>query len=313
MTAHILDPANGDRQTLIRRKIAIFRANPDLHPALDRTVTCPQGHIQTLHMRHLPGHLGVQQVHAGAADEIADKGMRRGFKQVFGRAHLNHTTVVHHNHLFGKGQRLGLVMGHIDHGMTKLEVQLFQLRAQFPLHMRVDHGQRFVEQDRVDILAHHAAAKADLLLGIRRQPARFAVQRRLHPDGRGNRRHAGLDVGRIHTAVTQRKSQVFAHGHRVVDHRKLKHLRDVALCGFGVGHVAVAKQHPPLTGPEQPRNDVQQRGLATTGRSQQRIGPAVLPDMVHLFQRKIRIRLGVGIVAVGKVLQGDLGHHATSA
>jgi hypothetical protein len=39
--------------------------------------------------------------------------------------------------------------------------------------MWVDHGQGFIKQDGVHILAHHTTAKADLLLGIRRQAARL--------------------------------------------------------------------------------------------------------------------------------------------
>ena len=95
-------------------------------------------------------------------------------EQFLGRAHLHHPAVVHDHHLVGEGQRLGLVVGDVDHRVPEFVVQLLQLGPQLPLHMRIDHRQRLVEKQRVDVLPHHAAAQRDLLLGIGGQPARLA-------------------------------------------------------------------------------------------------------------------------------------------
>jgi hypothetical protein len=49
-------------------------------------------------------------------------------------------------------------MRDVDQRELELVVDLLQLAAQLPLQVRVDHGQRLVEQHRRHILAHQAAA-----------------------------------------------------------------------------------------------------------------------------------------------------------
>ena len=57
--------------------------------------------------------------------------------------------VVHHHDLVGEGQRLGLVVGDVDHRVRRAAwCSSLSLRAQLPLQVRVDDGQRLVEQDR---------------------------------------------------------------------------------------------------------------------------------------------------------------------
>ena len=91
----------------------------------------------------------------------------RGFvEQFLRRAGLHDATVMHHHHRVGKGQRFGLVVGHIDHGQIQRAVQRLQLRAQLPLQCRIDHRQRLVEQHGGDVVAHQTATERDLLLGI---------------------------------------------------------------------------------------------------------------------------------------------------
>ena len=83
---------------------------------------------------------------------------------------------MHDHHRVGEGQRLGLVMRHIDHGEIELAVQRLQFRAQLPFQLGIDHGERLIEQDRGDVGANEAAAERNLLLGIRREPRRLAPE-----------------------------------------------------------------------------------------------------------------------------------------
>src|SRR3712207_8007087 len=53
------------------------------------------------------------------------------------------------------------------------------------------------------------------------------------------------------------------------------HLRDVARFGRQVGHVALVEQDAPAGRPHEPRDDVEQRGLAAAGGAEQRIGAAL--------------------------------------
>src|SRR3546814_11168278 len=57
--------------------------------------------------------------------------------------------------------------------MAEAPVQRLELGAELPLHVRVDDGQRLVEQDGVDVVAHQAAAERDLLLLVGGEAARL--------------------------------------------------------------------------------------------------------------------------------------------
>mmetsp|Transcript_22321 Transcript_22321/g.35628 ORF Transcript_22321/g.35628 Transcript_22321/m.35628 type:complete len:229 (-) Transcript_22321:1213-1899(-) len=129
----------------------------------------------------------------------------------------------------------------------------------------------------------------------------------------GNLANAGVHAAFIHPSIAQRKGQIVVDRHRVVDHRKLKHLRDVALIGRQIGHVAIIKQDAPLGRMQKARNDVEKRGFATTGRAKQRIGTTVLPIQIDLLERIVRRAFGIGRVGMAQVGQGYFGHHRKSA
>jgi hypothetical protein len=97
-------------------------------------------------------------------------------EKVVGRADLHGLAVVHHDDLIGKGQRLDLIVRHIDHQEIERSMNSLQLRPQLPLERGVDHRQRFVEQDGRHIRANQAATQRDLLLGICGEPTSTPVQ-----------------------------------------------------------------------------------------------------------------------------------------
>ena len=109
---------------------------------------------------------------------MADEGMLRPLEQLDRRADLHDIAVMHDDDGVGEGQRLGLVVGDVDHRAADAGVQLLQLRAQLPFQMRVDHRQRLVEHDDIDVLAHQAAPERDLLLAVRGQPCGALMQHR---------------------------------------------------------------------------------------------------------------------------------------
>ena len=115
--------------------------------------------------------------------------MQRVFKQVFGSAGLNHFTGQHNHHFICKGQRFGLIVGDINHGMAKLTMDLFQLSAQLPLQVRINNGQRLIKQNSIHIGAHQATAQRDFLFVIGTESARFLVSeffQAQHCDGVGD-------------------------------------------------------------------------------------------------------------------------------
>ncbi len=191
--------------------------------------------------------------------------MCRFIEQFFRRTDLNDFTFIHHHNLVSESQRLGLVMGHINHGVAQLAVKVLQLGAQLPLHMRVDDRQRLIKQDRIDVVAHKTAAQRYLLFFVGGQPARLPVSLVGKIENLDHLADAFGDFIRGHPAVDQRKSQILAHGHRVVDDRKLENLSDIALFGLQMGYILAVEPDMALGRNQQTGNDVQQGGLAAAG------------------------------------------------
>ena len=188
---------------------------------------------------------------------MADKGVLRTFEKLDRRADLNDLAVLHHHNLIGEGQSLGLVVRDVDHRSLHALVQFLQLRAQLPFEVRVDHRQRLVEHDDIDVVAHEATAHGDLLLVVRRQVRGTDVEHAFDLKHRGDLGDALGDLGFSHAAIAQGKGKVLAHRHRVVDDRELKYLCDVALIGRQIGDVAVIEENAALGRVQEARDDVQ--------------------------------------------------------
>src|SRR3546814_5732536 len=88
-----------------------------------------------------------------------------------------------------------------------------------------------LEQHRRDIVAHQAAPKRDLLLGIGGQACRPLIKLMAHFKHFGNLTHTRLDPGFGDFAIAQRKAQILAYRHGVVNNGKLEYLSDIARLG----------------------------------------------------------------------------------
>ena len=163
----------------------------------------------------------------------------------------------------------------------------FSLERSCHFEMRIDHGQRLVEHDDIDVGAHQPAAERDLLLAVRREAGGAPRSVPCRSSMRAISFDLRVDLGLGQAAVAQRKRQIVVDRHGVVDDRKLEHLRDLALVGRHVGQVDVVEQHAAFGRPHQAGDDVEQRRLAAAGRPEQRIGAAILPFDVELLQRPI--------------------------
>ena len=148
-------------------------------------------------------------------------------------------------------------MGDVDHREAELLVQEFELRAQLPLELRVDDGQRFVEEDGVDVLADQAATERYLLLGVGGEVLGLGLQLLFQAEHLRQFDDPRLDLFFRSAPVFQGKGEVLKHRHGVVDHRKLENLGDVALLGGQPGDVLVVEQDLALGRDQEPGNDVQ--------------------------------------------------------
>ena len=99
------------------------------------------------------------------------------------------------------------------------------------------------------------------MLVIRRQTSGFGRQHVRDFEHGRNLGHAFFHLGLWHAAIAQWEGKVIKDSHRVVDHRKLENLRDVALVWRQGGDVFAIEQDLPFGGVQQPRYDVEQRGF----------------------------------------------------
>jgi len=116
-----------------------------------------------------------------------------------------------------------------------------------------------------------------------------------------------------HAPVFQRKGEILANRHRVVDDRKLEHLGDIALFRLILRDVASVENDLASARRQKAGNDVEQRGLAAARGPQKRIGAAVVPGQVQFLDRKVFRTSGIGEIGMGDVLQFDPRHHAAFA
>ena len=61
---------------------------------------------------------------------MPDEGVLWPLEKIDRRADLNHGPLVHDDHLVGKCQGFGLIVGYVDHRRTDLLMELFQLGPQ---------------------------------------------------------------------------------------------------------------------------------------------------------------------------------------
>ena len=242
-----------------------------------------------------------QKVHTRRTDEVAHKAVAGPLEQFSGRAHLHRPSARHHHHLLGKGQRLHLVVGHINQGQFELVVDLLELAPQLPFQVRVDHGERLIKEHGRHIRAHQPAPQRYFLLGIGTQARGALVELAAHVQHLGNLAHPFFDLVCRHTPVAQREAQVLGHGHGVVNHRELEHLRDIARLRRGAGDVLSVKVHRTLRGHDQPRHDVEHGGFAAARRPQQGVRAAVLKCHLQRQQGVILVLHGLGFVGMGQV------------
>ena len=96
------------------------------------------------HRRGAAGHLGAQLV--AQADELRDEPGRRTGVELGGRRDLVQAPGVHHADPVGDGERLLLVVGDEQGRRTDVELDPADLVAQLHADLRVQRGQRLVEQ-----------------------------------------------------------------------------------------------------------------------------------------------------------------------
>ena len=135
-----------------------------------RTSTCPRPLAE-------PMRRPVQQV--GGADKAGDERIDRAEIYIVRRADLGDAPLVDHRDAVGERQRLGLVVRDVDGGDADLALQPLELAAHLVAQLRVEIGQRLVEQQQPRLVHDGARERHALLLAAgepRRGPLLEAVE-----------------------------------------------------------------------------------------------------------------------------------------
>ena len=101
----------------------------------------------------------------GAAEERRGETGRRTLPEVFRGVDVHQPGVVHHHDPVGQRQRLGLVVGDVEHrGVGQRLLEALQLGEHGLTQLRVQRGERFVEQQHLGLDRQRAGDRDPLLL-----------------------------------------------------------------------------------------------------------------------------------------------------
>ena len=148
--------------------------------------------------------------------------------------------------------------------MRQAPVQLLDLEAHLHPELRVEVGQRLVEQEHRG-LANDRASHRDALALAARQLPRLAREERPKLEDRCRAVNARLDLVLREPADAQSVRHVVEHAHVRIQRVILEHHRDVAVLGLELVHHTIADRDVPGGDCLEPGHHAQERGLAAAG------------------------------------------------
>ena len=204
-------------------------------------------------------------VHGRRADEARDEQVDGPVVEFERSPRLLDQPVLHHDDLVGHGHGLDLVVGDVDRRGLQALVQLLDLGAHLDAQLRVEIGQRLVEQEHLRIADDRAAHRHALPLAAGQLP-RVTVEIGSQPQDVRGLLHVRVDVGLGVLGQRQRERHVLAHRHVRVQRVVLEDHRDVAFLRRHAVHDVVPDRDLAVGDFLQAGDHPQQRGLAAAGR-----------------------------------------------
>ncbi len=216
-----------------------------------------------------------------------------------------------HHHPVAERQCFGLVMGDEDGGQPERLVHLLEPGTRPLAQLRVEVGQRLIEQQQARLVDQRAGNRYALLLTTR-ELIGIAVGQLAEFEPIKHVAGALLALGRGNAADAQRIGDVLLHRHMRPQRIGLEHIADIALLG---GHVdgfrgriddVVTEADFAAGWLVQPADEVEQRGLAATARSQQR------GERAGRHCEADAVEHGDGAVGLAEIAQVDCSGHGAS-
>ena len=184
------------------------------------------------------------------------------------RPDLLHPAVVHHGDPVGHGERLFLVVGHVDEGDPHLALDPLELDLHRLPELEIERAERLVQQEGAGIVDQRSRQRHPLLLPARelRRPAFREIRQ---SDHREQRPHPAIDLGRLQLPAPGAEGDVVVHRHVGEERVVLEDGVDVAPVGRDPGDVLAFEQDAAAGRLLEPRDHPERRGLAAPGGPEQ--------------------------------------------
>jgi hypothetical protein len=204
------------------------------------------------------------------AEARRDRTGLRVFVDLARAADLGQVAVVEHADPRRQGQRLGLVVGDVEHGRAQVLLDPLQLQAQVVAQLGVERGQWLVHQGH-GRLAHQRPADCHSLHlpagKARRRVGELVLDAQQAGDLGHLLAHPGL--GNPAQRRAQGKGEVVEDAQVRIERVLLEHEGDVAQRRRGGADVLAADEDPTLVRPLEAGDEAQRRRLAGTARPEQ--------------------------------------------
>ena len=211
----------------------------------------------------------------GLTNERGDELAGRRLVDLLGRANLLQHAIVHDRDAVAHGERLFLIVRHVEERDVKLALEALELELHLLAQLEIERTQRLVEQQDLGSVDQGAGDSDALLLAtgqlVGLAPLKAAE---LHQIEHFHHALANLVLGNL--LHLEAVGDVVEDGHVRKQRVALEHGVHVALERLLIGHVGAGKQNLARRGLLKAGNHAQRRRLARAGRAQNRQELALL-------------------------------------
>ena len=201
------------------------------------------------------------------ADELGDEGILRALIELGRGRELLHDAVIEHGNAVRHGQRLGLIMRHIDDGYAQALMQMADLILHLLAQLLVERAQGLVHQHEIGIEDQRPGDGNALLLAAG-ELARAAVAEARQLDHLERSLHPLFDLGLVQVADLKRKGQVLVDRHMREERIVLEYHADAALMRRHAVDGLAVQEDLAVGGGLEAREHQKGRRLAGTRRAQ---------------------------------------------
>ena len=225
---------------------------------------------------------------------------RLGIESV-GGIDLGDLPVLDHGDALADAERFELVRRRVDRRGAKLPVQALELGPHVVAELRVEVGERLVEEEEPRA-ADDGAPDGEPLLLAAAERGRPAVERVGDAQELRGLAHAAVDLGAPHLHLAQRVGEVLERGQVGVEREALEDHRHVAPLDRHAREIVPVHHERAGVRPLEARDDAQRRRLSRRARAEQHEELAVVDLQVHAAQRVHRA------IALGQPREAYLRH-----